>query len=346
MKPVAAALLLATLAVAAPAAPAATSPSAFEGRRCTPPSGYTIADCRRGRHGIPDLSRAAWRALRGAEVTVGVKIESIAPNAAAGAARSWPLIDSLAQPMGRLETGAGGRLVLRAFDGTPYRVTSLRMRGRGCAASLDQQRRFALVQISARSPTGGGQAFVDTAALDQATDSGRAALAAFATQLGGGTGCGPGGGELGRVRRLADPRVGASAHARLSDGTINSVTEYDAKPEFGNTVYFMSNTTQVSVGGIARGMVRVGTPVAKVDSFERCDPGSDGTLTWRYESIRTGVPGRPRLYGWIPARCPARMRYSARTASAPAPSARNERAASRSSARSTASAAATRPPSR
>lgn len=300
-------LLIAVLGTLA-AAPAAASAAGFEGRRCTPPVGHRIADCRVGRHGIPDLSRAAWRDLRGAEVTIGVKIESIAPNFAAGGARSWPLIDSLAQPMGTLETSADGRLVLRAWDGTPYRVTSVRMRGRGCAASLDQQRRFALFQIIGKSPTGGGQAFVDTAALDQSTASGRAARTAFRGQRGGGTGCGPGGREVGRVRPLADPRVGDSAHARLSDGTINSVTEYDAKPEFGNTVYFMSNTTQVSVGGIARGMVRVGTPVAKVDSFARCDPSSDGTLTWRYWSIRTGVPGRPRLYGWIPARCPARMR--------------------------------------
>jgi hypothetical protein len=70
----------------------------------------------------------------------------------------------------------------------------------------------------------------------------------------------------------------------------------------------MSNTTQVSVGGITRGMVRVGTPVAKVDGFRRCDPSSDGTLTWNYWSIRTGVAARPRLYGWIPARCPGRLR--------------------------------------
>jgi hypothetical protein len=299
--------LLLALATVAALAPTAAS-AGFEGRRCTPPTGHRIADCRLGRHGTPDLSRAAWRTLRGAEVTVGVKIDSIAPNFAAGGARAWPLIDSLAQPMGRLQTAPDGRIVLRAFDGTPYRVTSVRMRGRGCAARLDQQRRFALFQIIGRSPTGGGQAFVDTAALDQATPAGRTALAVFKSQRGGGTGCGPGGREIGKVRTLKDPRVGAHAHARLSDGTINTVTEYNAKPEFANTVYFMSNTTQVSVGGIARGMVRVGTPVAKVDSFARCDPSSDGTLTWRYESIRTGVPGRPRLYGWIPARCPARMR--------------------------------------
>lgn len=298
-------VLLACGAVAPPSA----SAGGFEGRRCTPPAGHRIADCRIARHGTPDLSRAAWRALRGAEVTISVKIVSVAPNFAAGGARSWPLVDSLARPMGALEAAVAGRgLVLRGVDGTAHRVTSVRMRGHGCAASLDQQRRFALFQIVARSPSGGGQAFADSAALDQSTASGRAALAAFRRQRGGGTGCGPGGREVGRVRRLADPRVGGAAHARLSDGTINTVTEYDAKPEFGDTVYFMSNTTQVSVGGIARGMVRVGTPVAKVDGFARCDPSSDGTLTWRYWSIRTGVPGRPRLYGWIPARCPARMR--------------------------------------
>jgi hypothetical protein len=110
------------------------------------------------------------------------------------------------------------------------------------------------------------------------------------------------------VRRLVDPNVGATAHARLSNGAINGVTEYDAKPAFGNVVYFSSNTTQVSVGGIARGMIRVGTPVAKVDSFAGCDPNSDGTLTWRYWSIRTGDPARPRIYGWIPGACPRSLR--------------------------------------
>jgi hypothetical protein len=110
------------------------------------------------------------------------------------------------------------------------------------------------------------------------------------------------------VRPLANPRVGATAHARLSNGTINSVTEYDAKPAFGNVVYFMSNTTAVKAGGITRGMVRVGTPYAKVDSFSYCDPSSDGTLTWRYWSIRTGNPANPSLYGWIPGRCPAQLR--------------------------------------
>jgi hypothetical protein len=147
-------LLVAFLLAAASPAHAA----GFEGRRCTPPSGHRIADCRVGRHGTPDLSRAAWRALRGAEVTIGARIESVAPNPAAGGARSWPLVDSLAQPMGRLETAAGGRLVLRGLDGTSYRVTSLRTRGHGCAASLDHQRRFTLLQIIARAPSGGTQA--------------------------------------------------------------------------------------------------------------------------------------------------------------------------------------------
>jgi len=137
--------LLFACAAAGALAPAPASAAGFEGRRCTPPSGHRIADCRVGRHGIPDLSRAAWRALRGAEVTISVKIDTIAPNPAAGGVRSWPLVDSLAQPMGRLETRADGRgLVLRAFDGRLHRVTSVRMRGRGCAASLDQQRRFAV----------------------------------------------------------------------------------------------------------------------------------------------------------------------------------------------------------
>ena len=74
------------------------------------------------------------------------------------------------------------------------------------------------------------------------------------------------------MRRLANPNVDPFAHARLSNGAINDVKEYDAKPDFGNIVYFMTNTTSVSVGGVARGMVRVGTRIAKVDSFDGCDP--------------------------------------------------------------------------
>jgi hypothetical protein len=293
-------------AASATAAPAAKAPR-FEGRVCKPPSGHHIADCRIARRGTPDFSRAAWRALRGKEVSIDVKVDGVAPNPAAGGARSWPLLDSLAQPMGALEMSAAGRRTVRGLDGTIHRVTGLHMRGHGCAANLDQQARFTLMQIMI-SPSGGTQAFVDTAALDQATASGQAALASFNAQLGGGTACAPAGKEIGGVRKLQNPRVGAVAHARLSNGKINSVDEYDAKPAFANIVYFMSNTTAVKAGGITRGMVRVGTPVAKIDTFGYCDPSSDDTLTWRYWSIRTGVAARPRLYGWIPARCPASIK--------------------------------------
>lgn len=297
-------LLLLLIAVAATAGAAAAT-AAFEGRRCTPPQGHRVADCRTARHGAPDLSRAAWRALRGAEVTISRRIGRLAPNPDAGGARTWPLIDSLAQPMGRLEQEEGGRFALRALDGTPYRATRVNIRGRGCAASTRQMNTFPLVQVIARQAAAGGtQAFVAAAAIDRGTASGAGALKAFGAQRG--TGCGPSRREIGRVRRLANPDVGRTAHARLSDGTINSVTEYDAKPAFGNVVYFMTNTTNVSVGGIARGMVRVGTRVAKADYVTTCDPNSDGTLTWRYWSIRTGVAAKPRLYGWIPGRCPRR----------------------------------------
>jgi hypothetical protein len=291
-------------AVAAATTAAMAAPRGFEGRTCTPPKGHRIADCRVARHGAPDLSRAAWRALRGAEVTISRRIDGLAPNPAAGGARDWPLVDSLAQPMGRLRLDEHGRFVLHGLDGTAFRATRVNVRGRGCAASTTQMNGSPLVQIIAgKAPAGGTQAFVSAAALDRGSPAGAAALRAFGAQKG--TGCGPSRREIGRVRRLANPDVGRTAHARLSDGTINGVTEYDAKPAFGHTVYFMSNTTNVSVGGIARGMVRVGTPVAKADYFTACDPNSDGTLTWRYWSIRTGVAARPRLYGWIPGRCRA-----------------------------------------
>ncbi len=301
-------LAIALLAVLAVAAPVAAAPKrGFEGRACTPPKGHRIADCRLGRHGTPDLSRAAWRALRNAEVTISKKFDGLAPNPVAGGARSWPLIDSLAQPMGRLALNDAGRFMLVALDGTAFRATTVNVRGHGCAASAAQSARFALVQIIAGKANGGGtQAFLDSAAIDRSTALGAVAFNAFARQRGGGTGCGPSGREVGKVRRLANPNVDPAAHARLSNGAINDVKEYDAKPDFGNVVYFMTNTTNVSVGGVARGMVRVGTPVAKVDSFTTCDPNSDGTLTWRYWSIRTGVAARPRLYGWIPGRCPKR----------------------------------------
>jgi hypothetical protein len=300
-----AASLLAVLVAAVPAG--ALAARGFEGRKCTPPKGHKIADCRVARHGTPDLSRAAWRALRNAEVTISKRFDSLAPNPAGGGARSWPLIDSLAQPMGRLETDEAGRFRLISLKGTAYRATTVNLRGHGCAALDEQSNRFFLAQIIAGKADGGGtQAFLDSAAIDRGTPLGAAAFDAFAKQLGGGTGCGPSGREIGKVRKLANPNVDPFAHARLSNGAINDVREYDAKPDFGNIVYFMTNTTNVSVGGVARGMIRVGTPVAKVDTFTSCDPNSDGTLTWRYWSIRTGVAARPRLYGWIPGRCPAR----------------------------------------
>ena len=299
---------LGLIAIAASTA-ATAAPRGFEGRTCTPPKGHRIADCRLGRHGTPDLSRAAWKALRNAEVTISERFDVLAPNPAAGGARSWPLIDSLAQPMGRLAMDEAGRFMLVALDGTAYRATTVNVRGHGCAASAGQSNRFPLVQIIAGKANGGGtQAFLDSAAIDRSTPLGAVASNAFARQRGGGTGCGPSGREISRVRKLANPNVHPRAHARLSNGAINDAREYDAKPDFGNIVYFMTNTTSVRVGGVARGMVRVGTRVAKVDTFARCDPSSDGTLTWNYWSIRTGVAARPRLYGWIPARCPARLR--------------------------------------
>lgn len=296
---------LVVLAVAATSGTPAAG-STYKGRKCTPPSGYRIADCRTARHGTPDLSRAAWSALRGAEVTFSEQIDDLAANPAAGGAREWPLLDSLGQPLGRLVSGGERPFTVFGPDETAYRVTSVRVRGRGCAASTEQQRRFTLVQVIARAPSGGTQAFIDTEALNRASPSGQRALAAFTQQRG--TGCGPSGPERGGLRPLKNPAVGARAHARLSNGTLNTVTEYDAKPAFGNVVYFNSNTTQVSVGGIARGMVRVDTPVAKVDGFVACDPNSDRTLIWRYWSIRTGNPARPRIYGWIPANCPPALR--------------------------------------
>ncbi|MGH2917787.1 MAG: hypothetical protein ACRDLS_04190 [Solirubrobacteraceae bacterium] len=96
----------------------------------------------------------------------------------------------------------------------------------------------------------------------------------------------------------------AVPRACASRGEINSVDEDDARPLYGNVVYFSSNTTSVFAGG----MVRVGTPAARVDSFDSCDPNSDGTLIWRSWAIRTHNPRHGRLYGWIPARCPARLR--------------------------------------
>jgi hypothetical protein len=294
----------------------AASPTGYHGRRCTPPSGYHIADCRVAEHGTPDLSRAAWRAVFGEEVTIARSLDGLAANPAAAGAASWPLIDSLGQPIGRLEANAAGRFTVVALDGVPYHATSVKTRGHGCAADPTQSADFPLVQIIAgKAPSGGTQAFIDGAALATGSAADAAALAGFTKQLGGGTGCGPAGRPISGLRPLANPAVGASAHARLSNGQLNTVTEYDAKPAFGDVVYFSSNTTEVSVGGVARGMVRVGTPVAKVDSFAYCDPNSDRTLIWRYWEIPTGNAANPRLFGWIPGVCPRSLRDVHRPAS-------------------------------
>lgn len=272
----------------------------YHGFPCPNPRGHQVTECRLGVRGTPDLSRKGWRTVFGQEVTISEPVTELAPNPAAGNARSWPLVDSLAQRMGNLAYDPErGRFTLTDVNGTSYRATVVNVRGHGCAASRRQSRDFPLLQIIApKVKSSGGQAFVDGRAV-----AGSPAGDAFLGQRGGGTGCGPVGKPRGKQRALRDPAVGATAHARLSDGTINTVTEYDAKPAFGGTVYFMSNTTSVFVGGIARGMVRLGTPISTVDRLRGCDPNSDGTLTWRYVAIHTGKRSRPRLYGWLPARC-------------------------------------------
>jgi hypothetical protein len=258
-------------------------------------------------HGTPDLSGQAFRALGMGEVTVWVRIFDLAANPHAGGWREWPLIDSLGQAMGRIETTKTGGMKLRDLAGRAYAVSTATMRGHGCAAEAGQQRTHMLLQVVAlKARASGTQAFVDTAALDRSTASGRAAARVFAEQASGGTGCGPARPERAAPRPLRNPAVGLVAHARLGGGGWNSVTEYDAKPEFGNVVYFSSNTTDVHVGGMTRGMVKLGTPAAFVDTFDCCDPNSDGTLTWHYVSIHASTTRR--MYGWIPAPCPRRIR--------------------------------------
>ena len=165
-------LTLASLLVIATCASAASS-TGYKGRKCTPPSGHRIVDCRLAKHGTPDLSRAAFHALRGAEVTFSERIDDLVANPAAGGAREWPLIVSLGQPVARLISGGERPFTVVGSNGESYRVTSVRVRGRGCAASTAQQARFTLVQVIAKAPSGGTQAFLDTRALNAASPSGQ-----------------------------------------------------------------------------------------------------------------------------------------------------------------------------
>ena len=162
-------------------------------------------------------------------MTISERFDALAPNPAAGGARSWPLIDSLAQPMGRLETDEAGRFTLISLKGTAYRATTVNVRGHGCAASADQSSRFFLAQIIAGKANGGGtQAFLDSAAIDRGTPLGAVALDAFANQRGGGTGCGPSGREIGKLRKLANPNVHPSP-TRASP-TARSTTSRSTTP--------------------------------------------------------------------------------------------------------------------
>ena len=288
---------------------AAVASDTYRGVACHRPSGYRVVDCRLAPRGTPDLSRLGFARAYGEELTIGRRIHGLAPNPRAGGTRRWPLIDSLGRPMGRLAAREDGHFTLYDLAGRAYRVTLVNLRGHGCAARRRQRRRYPLVQIVAiDAPASGTQAFIDEAAIDRSRPENEAAFAAFAHQRGGGNGCGVARRPTGRFRPLADPAVGAVAHARLGNGELNTVTEYDAKRRFGDVVYFSANTTEVHAGGIARGMVRVGTPVAVADAFRYCDPNSDGTLIWRYVAIHTGFAGRPRVYGWIPGRCPQGLR--------------------------------------
>ncbi|MBO9531651.1 MAG: hypothetical protein J7513_01605 [Solirubrobacteraceae bacterium] len=293
---------------AASTAPAKSPAPRYLGYPCPDPVGHKVTQCRLGIHGTPDLSRRAWAKTASKEVTVSAAFRELNPNPARGGAREWPVVDSLGQQMGTLRQTKNGKRRLLAADGQDFSVVAMNVRGHGCAASNAQMATQTLAQIIApKAPGHGTQGFL---AIDAVADD--AARRAFTDQLGGGTGCGPSGTRRGKARPLADPAVGAAAHARLSNGTLNSVTEYDAKPAFGRTIYVMTNTTSVRVGGITRAIVRAGTPVQTVDRFRRCDPNSDGTLTWRYLAISTaGATGpidRRYLYGWVPTRCPARMR--------------------------------------
>lgn len=283
----------------------------YRGRDCARPIGHDPADCRLAARGAPDLSGQAFQELGFGDVTVHARVRrgALAPNPDEGGRRSWPLIDSLAQPMGRLEATPTGGMRLRDLRGLAYPVSQATVRGYGCAADPEQQRTHTLIQVVAlKARASGTQGFLDARALDRSTRSGRVAWETFTEQVGEGTGCGPARRERGRgpIVGLRDPKVHPVTHARLGGGGWNTVIEYDAKPDFGNVVYFSSNTTNVHQGGMTRGMVRIGTPVRRIDRFDYCDPNSDGTLTWDYVAIH--APGARRMYGWIPAVCPRSLR--------------------------------------
>ena len=292
---------------AAAAAVAAAPKRGFEGRACTPPKGHKIADCRLARHGTPDLSRAAWRALRNAEVTISKRFDALAPNPAAGGARSWPLIDSLAQPMGRLEMTDAGRFMLVALDGTPYRATTVNVRGHGCAASADQSARFPLVQIIAGKANGGGtQAFLDSAAIDRSTPLGAVALrrvrapARRRHRLRAERARGRQAAQARQPeRRPARPRAPLQRRDQRRQGVRRQARLRQRR--------LLHDEHDVGLGRRRRARDGARRHAGREGRlFDYCDPNSDGTLTWRYWSIRTGVAARPRLYGWIPGRCPKR----------------------------------------
>jgi hypothetical protein len=73
--------------------------------------------------------------------------------------------------------------------------------------------------------------------------------------------------QIGGVGGSPAPRLPGTVHTRRSNGRENDAKGVQRQPKLGNVVHLMSNTTSVSVGGIARGMIRVGSPVTKVDAF-------------------------------------------------------------------------------
>jgi len=73
-----------------------------------------------------------------------------------------------------------------------------------------------------------------------------------------------------------------------------------------NARYFVIDSTGVGGGGIVRGVMRAGDPVAGRDGFGYCDPNHLRSLarpaaTWRYGSV-----AGTRMAGWFAARCAAR----------------------------------------
>ena len=113
---------------------------------------------------------------------------------------------------------------------------------------------------------------------------------------------------------ISDPGFGSGSTAsctgdvyygRSSPSSCAVYSTYNVKPQFGNDLYVMDNTTAVAGGGIVRAIVAAGTAMDRYGTISYCDPnvpsGHSPLAKWEYDKVR--VTTHQAIWGWVVTKC-------------------------------------------